>query len=345
MPDSMPSGPRRVSRCRRSLTPMKDCFLCLDIGATRVRVALLTSDGAVLARNTILTLAKEGPDCTLPRIEATMREVISSAPGSRVAAIGVGAPGPLDPWRGIIYNPPNLPGWNALALKDRWEGEFGLPTCVGNDANLAGLGEHRFGAGRGVADMVYLTISTGIGGGIITNGRLLLGADGLAGEIGHTSVEARGRRCNCGNVGCLEVMASGPAIARQGARALRRGKAPGIGALVGENAAAVTAETVVEAARAGDAAARSIVERAGFYLGVGVVNLVHMLNPRLVVVGGGVAIGAGDMLLNPARAVVQQRAMPAFRRDLQLVPAALGDEAGLLGALALVLAETRDLRG
>lgn len=316
---------------------MANCVLAIDIGATRVRIAVIDEGGAILWRENLLTMAEEGPTATLARIAASMNRALASANGSQVTAMGIGAPGPLDPWEGVIYNPPNLPGWDALPLKRILQDQFGLPVHVGNDANLAGLGEHRYGAGRGARDMVYLTISTGIGGGIITNGRLLLGADGLAGEIGHTSVQARGPRCNCGNFGCLEVMASGPAIARRGARALRRGEAPGIAARAGDDPRAVTAEMVVGAALAGDSVARDIVERAGFYIGVGVVNLVHTLNPRLIVIGGGVALGAGDLLLDPVRSTVAARAMPPFKRDLRIVPASLGDDAGLLGALALAL--------
>jgi glucokinase len=311
--------------------------LAIDIGATRVRVAVVEEDGALLWRESLLTLAKDGPTATLARITVVMRQALASAHGGQVAAIGIGAPGPLDPWEGVIYDPPNLPGWDALPLKRIMQDQFRLPVHVGNDANLAGLGEHRYGAGRDVSDMVYLTISTGIGGGIISRGRLLLGADGLAGEIGHMSVEARGPRCNCGNRGCLELMASGPAVSRRGARAVRRGGSPGIADRSGNNPSAVTAEMVVGAALAGDAAARQIVERAGFYIGVGVVNLVHTLNPRLVVIGGGLALGAGDLLFEPVRATVAARAMPPFRRDLRILPASLGDDAGLLGALALAL--------
>jgi glucokinase len=316
---------------------MTTTVLAIDIGATRVRVAVIDQDGSIIWRDSMLTLAKNGPAATLERISAAMLRAIACTQGSPVTAIGIGAPGPLDPWEGIIYNPPNLPGWDALPLKRILQDQFGLPVHLGNDANLAGLGEHRYGAGRGVQDMVYLTISTGIGGGIISRGRLLLGGDGLAGEIGHTSVEANGPRCNCGNLGCLEVMAAGPAIARHGAAAIRRGASPDIAIRAGDNPGAVTAEMVVAAALSGDAAARSIVERAGFYVGVGVVNLVHTLNPRLIVIGGGVALGAGDLLLDSVRATVAARAMPPFRRDLRILPASLGDDAGLLGALALAL--------
>jgi glucokinase len=189
--------------------------LAVDIGATRVRIAVIEEHGALLWRESLLTQAQNGPAVTLERIAAVIQQAMTSAPGGNVSAIGIGAPGPLDPWEGIIYDPPNLPGWDALPLKRIFQDRFGLPVYVGNDANLAGLGEYRYGAGRGVSDIVYLTISTGVGGGIISNGRLLLGADGLAGETGHMSVEARGPRCNCGNRGCLEVVASGPAIARR----------------------------------------------------------------------------------------------------------------------------------
>jgi glucokinase len=316
---------------------MTSCVLAIDIGATRVRVAVIADDGTIVWRGSLLTLAKDGPTVTLARIAAVMRQALASTHGCQVTAIGIGAPGPLDPWEGVIYAPPNLPGWNALPLKRILQDQFGLPVYMGNDANLAGLGEHRYGAGRGTGDLVYMTISTGIGGGIICRGQLLLGADGLAGEVGHTSVDMRGPRCRCGNRGCLEVMASGPAIARRGARAVRRGEAPGIAARTGDNPKAVTAEIVVGAALAGDAAARQIVERAGFHIGIGLVNLVHTLNPRLVVIGGGVALGAGNLLLDAVRAAVAARAMPPFRRDLSILPARLGDDAGLFGALALAL--------
>ena len=318
-----------------------DNTLCVDIGATRVRVAMVSAGGHVSARRTIPTLAEAGPAAILPRIAALMREVMREAPGGTVAGIGIGAPGPLDPWHGIIYDPPNLPGWHALHLRDAWSDAFGLPVYLGNDANLAALGESRYGAGRHVTDMVYLTISTGVGGGIISGGRLFLGAKGLAGEIGHTAVEARGPRCNCGNVGCLEMLASGPAIARRGAAAARRGASPTLAEMAARAGSPVSAEMVVRAAREGDTVARGIVERAGFYIGVGVVSVAHLLNPSLIVIGGGVAIGAGDMLLDAVRDTLHRRAMAAFL-PLPVVPAALGDDAGLLGAAALVCGASPD---
>lgn len=315
--------------------------LSVDIGATKVRAALVDADGRVQAKRTIPTNAGTGPTAILPRIAELVRQVMGDAPRGRVAGIGVGAPGPLDPWNGIVYDPPNLPGWHALPLRDHLSKEFGLPVYLGNDANLAALGEARFGAGAGVADLIYVTVSTGVGGGIISRGRLFLGAKGLAGELGHTVVEARGPKCNCGNVGCLEMLASGPAIARRGAAAARRGASARLAEMAAAATRPVSAEMVVQAARDGDTVARGIVERAGFYIGVGVVSATHLLNPSLVVIGGGVAIGAGDMLLDAVRDTIQRRAMPAFL-PLPVVPAALGDDAGLLGAAALVRGESAD---
>lgn len=311
--------------------------LALDIGGTQTRAALVDAGGHMLARRRIDTQVHDGPPAVIARIVAIAREVSEGIPGSAIAGVGVAAPGPVDPWTGIVYNPPNMPGWDRIHLKDLLQAELGVPTYVGNDANLAGLGEHRYGAGVGVSHLVYLTVSTGIGGGVIVAGRLLLGADGLAGEVGHMTLEAEGPRCNCGNIGCLEVLAAGPAVARQGAAALSRGKAPGLSALAQAQDGQVTAKLVVAAARSGDAAAHAIVKRAGFYLGVGVVNLVHLFNPQLVVIGGGFAIGAGEMLFEPVRRTVQERAMPPFVKALRIVPAALGDDAGLMGAAALAL--------
>lgn len=318
-------------------------IVAVDIGGTQARAALVEPAGHIVARQATPTQAEAGVQVALRRIMAAVWAVLGDVPKEHILGLGVAAPGPLDPWRGVIYNPPNLPGWDGLPLRELWEREFGLPVYVGNDANLAALGEHRYGAGRGIRHLVYLTISTGIGSGVIVDGDLLLGAAGLASEAGHMTVEANGPRCKCGNIGCLEALAAGPAIARAGAAALRQGRSPGIGALAKNDPASVTGKVVVEAALAGDAVAKEILQRAAFYIGVGVVNLIHLFNPNLVILGGGIALGAGEALLAPIREVVSQRAMPAFCRDLRITLAALGDDAGLLGAAALVLSRERYL--
>jgi glucokinase len=253
----------------------------------------------------------------------------------------VGAPGPLDPWSGIIYSPPNLPGWDAMPLKSLLEEALGLPVMVANDANLAALGEHRFGAGRGCRHLVYMTISTGIGGGIIADGQLLLGAKGLAGEIGHTTVSSRGTLCGCGNRGCLEAVAAGPAIAAAGARAARSGRSAMLSAMAGGAPTAVTSEMVVRAAGQSDPEARRILRRAGSLIGLGLANIAHITDPQAIIVGGGVAMGAGALLLEPARVEFRRRVMPPYR-DIPIVPAVLGDDAGLAGAAALAFDALND---
>jgi len=311
----------------------------VDLGGTRIRACLADERGTILVRANRLTLAEEGQDAVLRRIVEAVREAIGKHKASDLAGVGIGAPGPLDPKTGVIFTPPNLPGWHNVPLKAILEKALGLPVYAGNDANLAALGERHFGAGQGVDDLVYITVSTGIGGGVIADGKLLVGADGAAGEVGHHTIDVHGPRCNCGNVGCLEVMAAGPAIAGYAIAAIQRGEETLIAALARETGDVVTAAHVTQAAHAGDAVARRIMRQVGEYIGVGVVNLLHLFNPRLVIIGGGVAMGAGELLFGPIREVVQERAMEIYR-PTRIVPADLGDDVGLLGAVALVITES-----
>jgi glucokinase len=284
-----------------------------------------------------LTLAEEGPKPVIGRIKRAIYEVMESTDREQVQGIGVVAPGPLDPWKGVIMDAPNLPGWKKVPLKDLMEEEFGLPVVVGNDANLAALAEQRFGAGQGVADLIYITVSTGIGGGIIADNRLLLGAQGLAAEVGHQTIEAHGPRCNCGNIGCLEILAAGPAIARCARELIKTGIGTAIADWVGGDLDKITAKVVNQAAQAGDPVAIELFRQAGFYIGIGIVNLLHIFNPSLIIIGGSVA-KAGDLLFEPIRATVRERAMASYYwENTPIVPATLGDDVGLLGAVALVL--------
>lgn len=311
----------------------------VDLGGTRIRACLADERGTILARANRLTLAEEGQEAVLHRIVEAVREAIGEHKASDLAGVGIGAPGPLDPKTGVIFTPPNLPGWHNVPLKAILEEALGLPVYAGNDANLAALGERHFGAGQGVDDLIYITVSTGIGGGIITDGKLLVGADGAAGEVGHQTIDMNGPRCNCGNIGCLEVLAAGPAIARSAIAAIQRGEETLIAALARETGDIVTAAHVTRAAHSGDAVARRIIRQAGEYIGVEVVNLLHLFNPRLVIIGGGVAMGAGELLFGPIREMVQARAMEIYRQT-RIVPADLGDDVGLLGAVALVITES-----
>jgi glucokinase len=309
----------------------------VDLGGTQIRAALADGEGRILRRTSCLTLAEEGVESVMGRIKESIYEVMGSTDRGQLQGIGFVAPGSLDPRKGVIIDAVNLPGWRNIPLKDLMEEEFGLPVVVGNDANLAALAEQRFGAGQGVSDLIYITVSTGIGGGIMADNRLLLGAQGLAGEVGHQTIEAHGPRCNCGNIGCLEALAAGPAIAHRARELIRNGAETAITDLVGDDLDKITAKEVNQAAQAGDAVAIEIFRQVGFYIGVGIVNLLHLFNPSLIVIGGSVA-KAGDLLFEPIRATVRERAMASYYwENTPIVPATLGDDVGLLGAVALVL--------
>ena len=319
---------------------MSDFIIGVDLGGTQIRAALTDGASRILRRVQRLTLAQEGPEAVLQRIEEAIREAAGDVDWSQVRGIGVGAPGPLDPWEGVIHEAPNLPGWHEVPLRARLQETFNVPVCVGNDANAAALGEHLFGAGRGVDDMIYLTISTGIGGGIISEGRLLLGARGLAGEVGHIVIQPDGPLCGCGNRGCMEALASGPAIARTAVERIQAGASSAMVDLVGGDLSRLTAETVSRAAAAGDPLARELLHEAGVHIGLGLVTLIHLFNPTLFLLGGGVS-KAGDLLFEPIRATVAERAMSSMREGVRIEAAALGDDVGLWGAVALLLTAHR----
>ena len=314
----------------------KAYILALDLGGTRFRVALADDKGKMLDRFSDLTHTERGKEWVLANINQALHKMLSGVSIEQVRAMSVSAPGPLEPFSGVLLRAPNMPGWYNVPLKAIWEKELGIPVFVSNDANLGALGEHRFGVGKGINDLVYITVSTGVGGGVISQGRLLLGWRGLAGEVGHMTVDPNGPRCICGNMGCLEVLASGSAIARQARERMKRGDDTIISSMVSGNIDGVTGETVTTAAKKGDALALEIVSKAAFYLGIGIVSLVHLLNPKLIVIGGGVS-NLGSLLFEPVRALVGERAIPDFLEGLEILPTSLGDNVSLMGAIALVL--------
>ncbi len=306
----------------------------VDLGGTQIRVVLAKADGELLSRQRMQTRPEEGVQAVIDRIIHGVRAVIAQG-SSPPQGIGIGSPGPLDPHNGIILAAPNL-GWENVPLKDILEERLSLPVVVGNDANAAALAEWQFGAGMGARDLVYMTISTGIGGGIVSGGRLLLGRDGMAGEIGHTSVEACGRRCKCGNVGCVEAYASGPAIAAQAVEAIRGGRVSRITSFVHDDLDGITPKVVARAARTGDTLARELLESAAFYIGVALVNVIHTLAPEIILLGGGVA-ESGDLPLDTIRKTVQERTIACMAKNVRIERAALGGDAGVLGAVATFL--------
>jgi glucokinase len=316
-------------------------ILGIDIGGTKILGLRTDEHGRVHEEINEPTLAAEGVEPVLERIVEVIRKL---TPRGGVSAIGIGMPGPLDPVKGEVYEPPNFPGWKAVPLHKRLVEKLGgsTPIVLVNDANAAALAEFRFGAGskerlgRKIKHLVYLTISTGIGGGVIVDGKLLLGANGFAAELGHIVVDAFGKRCNCGNIGCLEAMASGTALAREASLVIVSGRPSKIAELTGGDPAKVTARIVVEAARQGDPVASELMEREGLLVGVGIVTCIHVFNPEVVVLGGGVT-NAGDLLFDPVRATVDRRVMPGFHGTYKIVPAALKSESGALGAVAAAL--------
>jgi glucokinase len=314
------------------------CVLAVDIGGTKILTAVVAADGRVLARHRLDTPPR-GVEPVLAAVEAGARAALRGAGLALrdVTAAGVGAPGPLDPRAGIVFEPPNLPGWRNVPLADLLRGRLGLPVFVENDANAAAVGEWWVGAGRGAHDLIYLTVSTGIGGGIIIGDRLLQGASGTAGEVGHMTIDVDGPPCPCGrSTGCLEVLASGTAIARMAREALALPRPTALRGFAGGDPAAIEARHVAEAAQAGDAVAAEIFERAATYLGVGVANLLNLCNPQRIVIGGGVS-KAGALLFEPVRRVATARAFERPGRDAQILPAALGDDVGVVGAAAVAL--------
>ena len=317
----------------------KHLVLALDVGGTNFRLALADENGKVLRQRKDHSYPERGPEQAISQITDAAKEMLSSVSPDSIKGMGIAIAGLVNPVTGVLLTSPNLPSWYNTPLKEIFERELQLPVWIGNDANLATLGEHRFGAGRGSDDIIYLTVSTGIGGGVITAGNLLVGSSGFAAELGHMTIDLNGPRCKCGNIGCLEVMASGTAIARLALESLSRGKASGITDLVSGDLTKVTAVVVAKAARAGDLLASEIMHTAATNLGVGVVNLVHIFNPELVIIGGGVS-QAGDLIFDPVRQVVAERIMPDITVDI--LPAKLGDAPGLLGAVALVLENAPD---
>ena len=308
----------------------------VDLGGTKVRAVLSDGSGNFLARAETLTQAENGLDHVLSNILNVVGSVMNLADYVHLVGMGVGAPGPLNPYTGIVYSPPNLPGWNNVPLRDILEERLGLPVYLGNDANLAALGEYTFGAGKDYRYLVYITVSTGVGGGVIEDGRILMGAKGAAGELGHMTIDLNGPRCNCGNLGCLEILTSGTSIRRRAIEMLETGRVSSLNDMIGGNLQNLTTEMVAQAARQGDEAAKELLYQTGVYLGVGVTNVLHLYNPEIVVIGGGVS-QVGDPIFEPLRQIVQERAMPAFWKGVPIVPTNLGGDIGLYGAVAIVL--------
>ena len=312
-------------------------ILAVDLGGTQIRAALVTSDRSVHCRRAIPTADEEGVDAVIGRIVEVVARVRSEAASDGLPepiGIGISSPGPLDPWRGVVRLAPNLSGWKDVLLAPRVAEELGLPAFLERDTNVAVMGEWRYGAAKGTRDAIYITVSTGIGGGVIVDGRPLIGPDGTAGEVGHMTVELDGPRCGCGGIGHVEAIASGTALAREGQVLLGRSPDTPLARLAA-NGAEVDAELVARAAALGDAGSAALLERAWQAVGALCASLVNLLDPEVIVIGGSIA-EHHPRLFEVVRLELQRRAFPILRDRVRIEPAALGGDVSLIGSLPIV---------
>jgi glucokinase len=302
-------------------------YIAVDVGGTRLRAATYPEQGLTADELTRIHTQAEA-QTPLERLINLLEDIWPQT--GHVRAISVAVPGPTDPFNGVIIEAPNIPGWQNLPLQSILQEHFNVPVALGNDANLAALGEWRYGAGQGHHDMIYLTISTGIGSGVISKDKMLLGARGLAAELGHVTVQMDGPLCGCGQPGHLEALASGTAMLRWVEEQL----ANGVPSLLADDVD-LTGKQISQAAELGDALAIQALGRSGTYMGIALASILHIFNPTVVVIGGGVS-QSGDFLLKPLRrALVSHVMAPQYLDNLQVVRALFGDEAGLVGALTL----------
>jgi glucokinase len=309
-----------------------------DLGGTKIFSVVADADGNILGEDRRQTEPERGVESVIERIAASVRDASdrAGAVAKDLIAVGISTPGPCDPQRGVVTNAPNLAGWRDVPLLALVQEALALPAVMENDANAAAYGELCFGAGRGLKHLVYVTLGTGIGGGIIVDGKIYEGASGAAGEVGHLILDPDGPPCNCGSRGCLEALSAGPAIARAAEVEAAAGRSESLAQLVGDGV--LTAELVHRAAQDGDAAARGVIERAGRFLGLGLAGLLNVFNPQALVLGGGL-VALGDLYLGRAIETARHHAFDQVVQDVMITTAKLGEHAGALGAAALVMGD------
>ena len=310
---------------------MKKYVIGVDLGGTKISTAISTIEGNILANVVLPTKAEEGEVAVLGRIIQSIDEVIvgSSTSIDEVEAIGIGSPGPLDAKKGIIITTPNLP-FKDYNLVQPLKEKYNIPVYLDN-----AIGEYMFGAGKGKESIIYFTVSTGVGGGAVLDGKVYRGHTSNALEIGHTTVDPNGPRCNCGNLGCLEAMSSGTAIAKKGKEAVSTNVETSL-----KKYDTITSYEVFKEAEAGDEVAKDIIDNALTYLGIGVANAIATFDPEMIIIGGGVS-KAGDIVFDTVKKVVNKRCFKSMAESCEIVPAGLGSDAGVVGAVALAIIESR----
>ncbi|NMA63813.1 MAG: ROK family protein [Syntrophomonadaceae bacterium] len=308
----------------------------IDLGGTKILTGLADADGRLVAEVEVATCAEQGSAAVVGRMAETVKQLLEQvgAEEEELAGMVAASPGPLNPVTGVVYYPPNL-GWCEFPLREALADIFPVPIEIENDASLAALAEYRYGYGGRYDPLLYMTVSTGVGGGIVIDGSIYHGAGGAAGEFGHMKLLPDGPLCGCGCRGCLETLASGTAMARQARELAERGQGKRMLELAGNCPEEITARTVGEVARGGDAEAGEIILRTGRWLGIGLANLVNIFDPAAIVLGGGAALGLGALLLDPAREEMKRQVMRGLGKKTEILPAKLGGRSGLLGCLAL----------
>jgi glucokinase-like ROK family protein len=319
-------------------------LLGADLGATGLEVAVLTPDLRVLASHREAADVRRGPALVLSRVRALMAELLAQCGRAArdVMAIGIGVPGPVDFESGQLVNPPLMPEWDSFSIRDDLRADYAAPVFVDNDVNLMALGE-LWRLQRSLQNFLVIKVGTGIGCGIVCHGEVYRGANGSAGDVGHICVDPHGPRCHCGNLGCVESMAAGPAIAAQATDAARAGESPMLAAVLAEHGT-ITPQDVAQASRAGDTAANAIVQRAGTLIGQMLASVVNFFNPSHVFIGGGIT-RIGPLFLASLRQSVYQRSLALSTRHLEIQYTPLGEQAGVIGAGVLAMHETLKARG
>ena len=315
---------------------MKKNRIGIDVGGTNVKIALVDDSGKIIYSNSVPTRAEMGYEYTVNNIKQAIYDLMKETKltAKDIEGIGFGFPGQVDYKSGIVRLAPNIPGWVEVPIAKMIEDEFHIPTRVDNDVRCAALGELKYGAGKGCENLLCITVGTGIGSGLIVNGKLVRGASNAAGEIGHIKLQIHdGPICGCGDTGCMEAFASGPAIVAMAEEYILGGKSTKYREMA--NGGDITPFIVAEAAKAGDPVAKRIFARIGEYIGIGMASVVNLLNPEKIIIGGGVA-DAGDILLEPLKETLKKRAMKIAGETVEVVPAQLGNTAGVIGASLLI---------
>lgn len=310
----------------------------IDVGGTNVKIALVDDNGKIIYSNSVPTYAKMGYEYTVNNIKQAIKDLMkeTNTTPSDIEGIGFDFPGQVDCKTGVVKLAPNIPGWVNVPIAQMIEDEFHIPTRIDNDVRCAALGELKFGAGRGCENFICITVGTGIGSGIVINGKVVRGATNAAGELGHIKLQMNGGPiCGCGDTGCLEAFASGPAIVAMAQEYIKGGKSTKFREMAAVEGGEITPYMVAKAAEEGDPVAKRIFEIVGEYIGIGLTSAINLLNPERVIIGGGVA-ESGELLLGPIRKTIKERAMVVAGNAVEIVPAQLGNSAGVIGASMLI---------